>query len=83
MLFVMEIWISVNVLAQFDYYISCSCFQIPYGGKYSKEYILKTLVATVAPKVFIPLNVSSLLYFHYVTANECFYQQCQFMGELG
>jgi hypothetical protein len=82
MLFVIEIWISVNVLAQFEYYISCACFQIPYGGKYGKEYILKT-VATVAPKVFIPLNVSSLLFFHYVTANECFYQQCQITGELG
>ncbi|XP_069679720.1 nuclear RNA export factor 1 [Periplaneta americana] len=28
---------------------------LPHGGKYSKEYILKTLLANVAPIVFIPL----------------------------
>lgn len=35
-----------------------SLFQIPYGGKYSKDYILKTLLASVAPTIFIPLRVS-------------------------
>ncbi|XP_021921286.1 nuclear RNA export factor 1-like [Zootermopsis nevadensis] len=29
---------------------------IPYGGKYSKDYILKTLLASVAPTIFIPLR---------------------------
>lgn len=29
---------------------------IPHGGRYSKEYILKTLLASIAPAVFIPLN---------------------------
>lgn len=29
---------------------------IPYGGKYSKDYIVNTLMAKIAPTVFIPLS---------------------------
>ncbi|PNF23518.1 hypothetical protein B7P43_G05619 [Cryptotermes secundus] len=29
---------------------------IPYGGRYTKEYILKTLLAHIAPTAFIPLK---------------------------
>jgi hypothetical protein len=72
MLVVMEIRTSVSVLAHHVYYIRRVCFQIPHGGRYGKEYILKTLLASVAPTVFIPLNVSSLSFVHYVTANQCF-----------
>lgn len=34
--------------------------QIPYSGKYPKEYILSTLNGYVAPEVFVPIMVSDM-----------------------
>jgi len=36
--------------------------QIPHGGKHIKEYILRTLLANIAPVVFTPLSVNSVLF---------------------
>jgi hypothetical protein len=57
---VMEFELMLFVLKYCSYYIRGACFQIPHGGRYSKEYILKTLLASVSPIVFIPLHVSYL-----------------------
>jgi hypothetical protein len=35
--------------------------QIPYGHKYEKDYVLKSLLGYVTPEVFIPIMVNNYI----------------------
>jgi hypothetical protein len=52
-------------------------FQISHGGIYSKKYLLRTLLASVAPTAFISLSVSLLSVQQLITNRHLFPKYCQ------
>jgi hypothetical protein len=68
---------SVGVLRHSGYYIMDNYFQISHGGIYSKEHLLRTLLASVAPTAFIPLSVSLLFVQQLITNRDLFSKYCQ------